>query len=138
MQSGLSHTLSLVPSLTHLTLTPTPRQVSFGGDPEAALVTFSNPAEAKAAYKCTEAVLNNRFIKVFWHNKEREDTSAEVRIKSFLLFWRRLSPAPSIYVRISVLVNESDYFCQQIRALAIFYSVHCGERDRECSVVLLL
>ena len=57
-----------------------PRQVSFGGDPEAALVTFSNPAEAKAAYKCTEAVLNNRFIKVFWHNKERDEAGgAEVR-----------------------------------------------------------
>ncbi|XP_012221263.1 RNA-binding protein 26 isoform X2 [Linepithema humile] len=43
-------------------------QVTFGGDPEAALVTFQLPAEAKAAYRSTEAVLNNRFIKVFWHN----------------------------------------------------------------------
>lgn len=43
-------------------------QVSFGGDPEAALVTFQLPNEAKAAYRSTEAVLNNRFIKVFWHN----------------------------------------------------------------------
>lgn len=43
-------------------------QVNFGGDPEAALVTFQLPAEAKAAYRSTEAVCNNRFIKVFWHN----------------------------------------------------------------------
>ncbi|XP_029673260.1 RNA-binding protein 26 isoform X2 [Formica exsecta] len=43
-------------------------QVNFGGDPEAALVTFLLPSEAKAAYRSTEAVLNNRFIKVFWHN----------------------------------------------------------------------
>ncbi|XP_017877205.1 RNA-binding protein 26 [Ceratina calcarata] len=43
-------------------------QVNFGGDPEGALVTFQLPAEAKAAYRSTEAVLNNRFIKVFWHN----------------------------------------------------------------------
>ncbi|XP_034934602.1 RNA-binding protein 26-like isoform X2 [Chelonus insularis] len=43
-------------------------QVNFGGDPEAALVTFQLPSEAKAAYRSTEAVLNNRFIKVFWHN----------------------------------------------------------------------
>ncbi|XP_012539227.1 RNA-binding protein 26 isoform X1 [Monomorium pharaonis] len=43
-------------------------QVNFGGDPEAALVTFQLPAEAKSAYRSTEAVLNNRFIKVFWHN----------------------------------------------------------------------
>lgn len=43
-------------------------QVSFEGDPEAAIVTFSSHAEANAAYRSTEAVLNNRFIKVFWHS----------------------------------------------------------------------
>ncbi|XP_011697838.1 PREDICTED: RNA-binding protein 26 isoform X1 [Wasmannia auropunctata] len=43
-------------------------QVNFGGDPEAALVTFQLPVEAKSAYRSAEAVLNNRFIKVFWHN----------------------------------------------------------------------
>uniref|UniRef100_A0A131YM52 RNA-binding protein 26 n=1 Tax=Rhipicephalus appendiculatus TaxID=34631 RepID=A0A131YM52_RHIAP len=46
-------------------------QVCYDGDPEAALIRFSNHAEANAAYRCTEAVLNNRFIKVFWHNKDR-------------------------------------------------------------------
>lgn len=45
-------------------------QVSFNGDVEGALVTFSTHAEAQAAYRSTEAVLNNRFIKVFWHNKD--------------------------------------------------------------------
>lgn len=45
-------------------------QVSFEGDPEAAIVTFSSYAEANAAYRSTEAVLNNRFIKVFWHSPE--------------------------------------------------------------------
>ncbi|XP_056638480.1 zinc finger protein swm isoform X1 [Diorhabda sublineata] len=43
-------------------------QVQYEGDPEAALITFSSHAEANAAYRSTEAVLNNRFIKVFWHN----------------------------------------------------------------------
>ncbi|OWR53044.1 RNA-binding protein 26 [Danaus plexippus plexippus] len=47
-------------------------QVCFEGDPEAALITFSNPTEANVAYKSTEAVLNNRFIKVFWHNPENK------------------------------------------------------------------
>lgn len=42
-------------------------QVSYEGDPEAAIVTFSTHAEANVAYRSTEAVLNNRFIKVFWH-----------------------------------------------------------------------
>lgn len=43
-------------------------QVHYEGDSEAALITFSSHAEANAAYRSTEAVLNNRFIKVFWHN----------------------------------------------------------------------
>lgn len=42
-------------------------QVTYEGDPEAAIVTFSTHAEANVAYRSTEAVLNNRFIKVFWH-----------------------------------------------------------------------
>jgi len=45
-------------------------QVSYEGDPEAAIVTFSTHAEANVAYRSTEAVLNNRFIKVFWHRPE--------------------------------------------------------------------
>ncbi|KAJ0182988.1 hypothetical protein K1T71_000964 [Dendrolimus kikuchii] len=47
-------------------------QLCYDGDPEAALITFSNPTEANVAYKSTEAVLNNRFIKVFWHNPENK------------------------------------------------------------------
>ena len=54
-------------------------QVSFNSDPEGALVTFSSHAEAQAAYRSTEAVLNNRFIKVFWHTKE--STSPEMKGK---------------------------------------------------------
>jgi len=46
-------------------------QICFENDPEAALITFSSPAESQEAYRCTEAVFNNRFIKVFWHNKEK-------------------------------------------------------------------
>ncbi|XP_019773484.1 zinc finger protein swm isoform X2 [Dendroctonus ponderosae] len=45
-------------------------QVNYEGDCEAALITFSNPAEANSAYKSTEAVLNNRFIKMFWHDSD--------------------------------------------------------------------
>lgn len=42
-------------------------QIRYDNDPEAAIVTFSSHAEANVAYRSTEAVLNNRFIKVFWH-----------------------------------------------------------------------
>ncbi|XP_030376952.1 zinc finger protein swm [Scaptodrosophila lebanonensis] len=50
-------------------------QVSYEGDPEAAIVTFSTHAEANVAYRSTEAVLNNRFIKVFWHNDVSGDAA---------------------------------------------------------------
>ncbi|XP_017859049.1 PREDICTED: RNA-binding protein 27 [Drosophila arizonae] len=51
-------------------------QVSYEGDPEAAIVTFSTHAEANVAYRSTEAVLNNRFIKVFWHNDNNSNSGS--------------------------------------------------------------
>ncbi|RWS31141.1 RNA-binding protein 26-like protein, partial [Leptotrombidium deliense] len=47
-------------------------QVCYDGDPEAALIQFASHAEALGAHRCTEAVLNNRFIKVFWHQKDQQ------------------------------------------------------------------
>ena len=42
-------------------------QIHFEGDPSSALITFAGTGEAAAAYNCTEAIMNNRFIKVYWH-----------------------------------------------------------------------
>ena len=42
-------------------------QVHFEGDPASALISYSNSAEAEAAINAPEAVLANRFIKVFYH-----------------------------------------------------------------------
>ncbi len=42
-------------------------QVQFEGDPASALVTFASTAEAEAAFNSAEAVLGNRFIKMFYH-----------------------------------------------------------------------
>ncbi|KAF7697440.1 hypothetical protein HF521_005858 [Silurus meridionalis] len=47
-------------------------QVVFGGDPEAALIQYTANDEARRAISSTEAVLNNRFIRVYWH---RENTT---------------------------------------------------------------
>lgn len=55
-------------------------QVFYDNDPEAALVTFSSHAEANAAYRSTEAVLNNRFIKVFWHTQGNADGSKQENV----------------------------------------------------------
>ena len=53
-------------------------QVRHEGDPEAALVQFSSPAEATKAHNSTEAVLNNRFIKVFYLRQNDPVVSLEV------------------------------------------------------------
>ena len=42
-------------------------QVQFEGDPASALVTFSDPSEAEAALSSPDAVMGNRFIKMFYH-----------------------------------------------------------------------
>ncbi|KAK9745392.1 PWI domain [Popillia japonica] len=52
-------------------------QVGYDGDPEAAIITFSSHAEANAAYRSTEAVLNNRFIKVFWHSNNNNNNEGK-------------------------------------------------------------
>ncbi len=44
-------------------------QVVFGGDPEAALIQYTKNDEARRAISSTEAVLNNRFIRVYWHRE---------------------------------------------------------------------
>lgn len=47
-------------------------QVGWEGDPQAALVSFASSAQASAAYRSQEPFLNNRFIKIFWHNSEKQ------------------------------------------------------------------
>ncbi|XP_063738098.1 RNA-binding protein 26 isoform X2 [Eleginops maclovinus] len=48
-------------------------QVAFQNDPEGALIQFASPDEAKRAMQSTEAVLNNRFIRVHWYREEGSD-----------------------------------------------------------------
>ena len=42
-------------------------QVQFEGDPSSALITFGSNEDATLAFNSSEAVMNNRFIKMFWH-----------------------------------------------------------------------
>ena len=51
-------------------------QLQFDGAPDSALVTFSTRPEAQAAFRSTEPILNNRFVKVFWHNPTPTDAAA--------------------------------------------------------------
>ncbi|XP_042355158.1 RNA-binding protein 27 isoform X1 [Plectropomus leopardus] len=51
-------------------------QVVFGGDPEAALIQYTKNEEARRAISSIEAVLNNRFIRVYWHREPGTNTTA--------------------------------------------------------------
>ncbi|XP_029304776.1 LOW QUALITY PROTEIN: RNA-binding protein 27 [Cottoperca gobio] len=50
-------------------------QVVFGGDPEAALIQYTKNEEARRAISSIEAVLNNRFIRVYWHREPGTNTT---------------------------------------------------------------
>ncbi|XP_077395307.1 RNA-binding protein 26-like [Festucalex cinctus] len=48
-------------------------QVAYQNDPEGALIQFASPDEAKRAIQSTEAILNNRFIRVHWFRENGSD-----------------------------------------------------------------
>lgn len=50
-------------------------QVVFGRDPEAALIQYTTNEEARRAISSIEAVLNNRFIRVYWHREPGANTT---------------------------------------------------------------
>ncbi|XP_014892262.1 RNA-binding protein 27 [Poecilia latipinna] len=52
-------------------------QVVFGGDPEAALIQYTKNEEARRAISSIEAVLNNRFIRVYWHREPSTNTAGQ-------------------------------------------------------------
>lgn len=47
--------------------------MAYQNNPEGALIQFASPDEAKRAMQSTEAVLNNRFIKVHWFRDDGSD-----------------------------------------------------------------
>ena len=47
-------------------------QVSAFGQPDIALIQFATNFEAHKAISCADAVLGNRFIRIFWHKSEAE------------------------------------------------------------------
>ncbi|XP_066572962.1 RNA-binding protein 27 isoform X2 [Amia ocellicauda] len=57
-------------------------QVVFGGDPEAALIQYTANEEARRAISSTEAVLNNRFIRVYWHRENNEQQHQQAQTQT--------------------------------------------------------
>lgn len=56
-------------------------QVAYQSDPEGALIQFSSPDEAKRAMQSTEAVLNNRFIRVHWFREDGNDAQGQSQLQ---------------------------------------------------------
>lgn len=52
-------------------------QVAYQNDPEGALIQFASPDEAKRAIQSTEAVLNNRFIKLYWYREDGAEAQGQ-------------------------------------------------------------
>ncbi|CAN9507217.1 unnamed protein product [Ophioblennius macclurei] len=59
-------------------------QVAYQNDPEGALIQFASPDEAKRAMQSTEAVLNNRFIRVHWFRDDGSDGQGQSRPQQLL------------------------------------------------------
>ncbi|XP_067944234.1 RNA-binding protein 26-like [Watersipora subatra] len=59
-------------------------QVQYMGQHDTALVTFSSNQSAKLAHNNPTPVFNNRFIKIFWHNANKQAETAKPSAKSRL------------------------------------------------------
>ncbi|CAL2036231.1 unnamed protein product [Caenorhabditis brenneri] len=57
-------------------------QVRYNGEVDSALVTYASKYDAIKAYKSPAPVLNNRFIKVFWHNPANNEGGENATAKS--------------------------------------------------------
>lgn len=75
-------------------------QVAYQNDPEAALIQFTSPEEAKRAMQSTEAVLNNRFIKVHWFREDMGDGAGQSRLQ-------QLHPQPPSAISSATSLKQS-------------------------------
>ncbi|XP_007560153.1 RNA-binding protein 26 [Poecilia formosa] len=75
-------------------------QVAYQNDPEGALIQFTSPEEAKRAMQSTEAVLNNRFIKVHWFRDDMADGPGQSRPQ-------QLHPQPHLSMSSATTLKQS-------------------------------
>uniref|UniRef100_A0A8C6IZY1 Uncharacterized protein n=1 Tax=Melopsittacus undulatus TaxID=13146 RepID=A0A8C6IZY1_MELUD len=90
-------------------------QVAFQNDPEAALIQYLTNDEARKAISSTEAVLNNRFIRVLWHREseqqspqQQQQTSPQPLHQQLHLQQQALTPAPAVtmHSNLSKVMNK--------------------------------
>ncbi|XP_046853360.1 RNA-binding protein 27-like isoform X3 [Xenia sp. Carnegie-2017] len=56
-------------------------QVSAFGQSDMALIQFSTNFEARAAISCADAILGNRFIRIFWHKPDLEQQKNDRKVQ---------------------------------------------------------
>ncbi|KAM4653187.1 RNA-binding protein 27-like isoform 5-T5 [Amazona ochrocephala] len=91
-------------------------QVAFQNDPEAALIQYLTNDEARKAISSTEAVLNNRFIRVLWHREseqqspqqQQQQTPPQPLHQQLHLQQQALTPAPAVTMHssLSKVINK--------------------------------
>lgn len=93
-------------------------QVAFQNDPEAALIQYLTNDEARKAISSTEAVLNNRFIRVHWHREseqqppllqqQQQQSPSQSLHHQLHLQQQALTPAPAVtmHSNISKAMNK--------------------------------
>uniref|UniRef100_UPI00398F0D39 RNA-binding protein 26 isoform X2 n=1 Tax=Pristiophorus japonicus TaxID=55135 RepID=UPI00398F0D39 len=77
-------------------------QVAYQGDLEGALIQFAVHEEAKRAISSTEAVLNNRFIKVYWHRESNSQQTTTANQKMVCGLQQPVKQSPFTVVKQSV------------------------------------
>ncbi|XP_034048982.1 RNA-binding protein 26 isoform X2 [Thalassophryne amazonica] len=96
-------------------------QVAYRNDPEAAFVQFASPDEAKWAMQSTEAVLNNRFIKVLWFHEGEGDGKVQGKNQALSQQQSELQPVmpsttslkQSVKDRLGPLLTQSSESSQE-------------------------
>ena len=73
----------------------------YGGDPEGALVQFATPFEARKAHDSAEAVLNNRFIKIYYLRRDTYPPPQQPREQQIEVYYEKVRKCqffPSVFV----------------------------------------
>lgn len=102
-------------------------QVVFCGDPEAALIQYTANEEARRAISSTEAVLNNRFIRVYWHRENTTQNQEQITNQSSNL-GTQIPPVHKVGkagVCASVCVRASELECVKERVSEFVWECMC-------------
>ncbi|NXK22150.1 RBM27 protein, partial [Arenaria interpres] len=111
-------------------------QVAFQNDPEAALIQYLTNDEARKAISSTEAVLNNRFIRVLWHREgeqqpppQQPQPSPQALHHQLHLQQQALATAPAVTMHSSLSKVWGRW--------SVFLSDRCCEKA-ECIILQFL